>query len=73
MEDHIYRIIHVTGSSPNSSDEAVRHAIARAGKTIRQMRWFEVEETRGAIEDGQITSWQVSVKIGFRLEDDGAL
>lgn len=72
MEDHVYKVIHLTGSSATSSDDAVRQAIARAGQTVRHMRWFEVEEVRGAIEDGQIAAWQVTVKIGFRLEDQPA-
>ncbi|MEX1018508.1 MAG: dodecin [Litorilinea sp.] len=70
MDDHIYKVIHLTGSSSTSSDDAVRQAIARAGKTVRHMRWFAVEEIRGALENGEIASWQVSVKIGFRLEDE---
>jgi dodecin len=69
MADHVYKKIELTGSSPNSIEEAVQNAIARASQTIRQMRWFEVTETRGYIEDGQIAHWQVTVKIGFTLED----
>jgi dodecin len=69
MVDHVYKKIELTGSSPNSIEEAVQNAIARASQTIRQMRWFEVTETRGYIEDGQIAHWQVTVKIGFTLED----
>jgi dodecin len=70
MDEHIYKVIHLAGSSTTSSDDAVRNAIARAGKTVRQMRWFEVEECRGVIENGQVSQWQVTVKIGFRLEDE---
>ncbi len=69
MEDHIYRVIHVVGSSTTTLDEAVRNAIARAAKTIRQMRWFEVAEIRGNIDHDHIAHWQVTVKIGFTLEE----
>lgn len=69
MDEPIYKIIHLTGSSSTSIEDAVGNAIARAGKTVRHMRWFEVEETRGSIDDGKIVHWQVTVKIGFRLED----
>jgi flavin-binding protein dodecin len=69
MSDHVYKISEVTGSSSVSSDDAIKKAIGRAAKTIRNMRWFQVVETRGAIEDGKVFQWQVTVKIGFRLED----
>jgi dodecin len=69
MSDHIYKVITLVGSSPASSDEAVKNAIARASKTMRNMRWFKVVETRGHLEDGQIGHWQVTVEIGFTLDD----
>jgi dodecin len=69
MEHNIYKKIEITGSSENSIEEAVRRAIERASQTIRNMRWFEVTETRGTIDNGSITEWQVTVKIGFTLED----
>jgi flavin-binding protein dodecin len=69
MADAVYKLIELTGSSPNSMEEAVQNAIARAGRTVREMRWFEVVETRGTIENGQVGDWQVTVKIGFRIED----
>ncbi len=69
MNDAVYKIIELTGTSAISSDDAVRNALARAAKTVRQMRWFEVVETRGAIEEGKIAQWQVTVRIGFRLEE----
>ena len=69
MSDHVYKIIELTGSSAESADAAVRTAIARAGDTVRNMRWFEVTETRGHIEEGRIAHWQVTVRIGFTLED----
>lgn len=68
--DAVYKIITLTGTSATSSDDAVRNAIARAGQTIRHMRWFEVIETRGALDANQVTQWQVTVKIGFRLEEE---
>ena len=68
MSDHTYKKIELVGSSPNSIEEAVANALTRAGKTIRNMRWFEVTETRGHIEDGKLAHWQVTVKVGFTLE-----
>ena len=69
MSDHVYKKIELVGSSPKSIEEAVENALERARKTIRNMRWFEVTETRGCIEDGKIDHWQVTVKVGFTLED----
>ncbi|MGI9385324.1 MAG: dodecin [Methyloligellaceae bacterium] len=69
MPDHIYKHVHLTGSSTVSSDDAIRAAIARAAKTVRGMRWFEVTETRGHIEDGEVAHWQVSIKVGFTLDE----
>lgn len=69
MSDHVYKKIELTGSSENSIEEAVSNAVARAAKTVRNMRWFEVAETRGYIEDGEIAYWQVTVKIGFTIDD----
>lgn len=69
MADHVYKHIQLTGTSAVSSDDAIRAAIAKAAKTVRGMRWFEVVETRGHIEDGAINHWQVSIRVGFTLED----
>jgi dodecin len=69
MPDHIYKKVEVVGSSPNGLEEAVRNALARAKKTVRSMRWFELTETRGTIEDGKVGDWQVTLKIGFTLEE----
>lgn len=66
---HVYKKIEVTGSSPESSDDAIRQAIAKAGDSVKQMRWFEVKEIRGDIEATSVAHWQVTLKIGFRLED----
>ncbi len=69
MSEHVYKSTELTGSSKKSIEDAVQRAIARAAKTVRNMRWFEVVETRGHIEKGQVACWQVTVKIGFTLED----
>ncbi len=69
MSDHVYKLVEITGSSAVSSDDAVQKAVARAAKTIRSMRWFEVVETRGIIEAGKVAVWQVTLKIGFTLDD----
>jgi dodecin len=68
MAEHVYKKIEIVGSSPNGMEEAVHNALSRASKTIRNMRWFEVTETRGYIDDGKIEHWQVTLKIGFTLE-----
>ncbi|HBR96734.1 MAG TPA: hypothetical protein DD979_05080 [Gammaproteobacteria bacterium] len=68
MNDHIYKKVEITGSSTESSDDAIRNAIKKASESIKHINWFEVVETRGHIEDGEISHWQVSLKIGFRLE-----
>ena len=69
MAEHVYKKIEIVGSSPNGLEEAVRNALWRASKTIRNMRWFELTETRGYIDDGKIERWQVTLKIGFTLEE----
>jgi flavin-binding protein dodecin len=68
MADHTYRVTEIVGSSPESIEDAVRGAIARAGQTIRGLDWFEVTEIRGHLTDGTIGHFQVGVKVGFRLE-----
>jgi dodecin len=69
MSDHVYKVITLVGSSPAGTDEAVKNALARASKTLRNMRWFRIAETRGHIEDGQVAHWQVTVEIGFTLDE----
>lgn len=69
MTDHSYKHIEVTGTSSKSSDDAIESAIAKAAKTVHSMRWFEVVEYRGNIDDGKVRQWQVTIKIGFRLDD----
>ena len=69
MSDHIYKKIELTGSSTDGIQEAIENAISKASQTIRDMRWFEVVETRGHIVDGKIAHWQVTIKIGFALSE----
>lgn len=69
MPDHVYKQIELTGSSTTSIEDAVNRAVERAGKTLKHLRWFEVTDTRGYIEDGKVAYWQVTVKIGFTLDD----
>lgn len=69
MTNHVYKMLELTGSSNESSDQAVRTALTRAAETIKHMDWFEVLETRGEIKNGEVANWQVTVKIGFRLEN----
>ena len=68
MSDHIYKKLELVGSSPKGIDAAVQNAIQRAGKTVRNMRWFEIVETRGEIEEGKVAHWQVTLKVGFTLD-----
>ena len=69
MSDHVYRLSEIVGSSPVGVDEAVRNAIAKAGQTVRNIEWFEVQEIRGQVVDNGVAYFQVTVKIGFRVED----
>lgn len=68
MSDHTYKHIELTGSSAKSSDDAIANAIAQAAKTVRNMHWFQVIETRGHIAEGKVAHWQVTLKVGFTLE-----
>ncbi len=70
MSDHVYKTIEITGSSNTGTDGAIRSAVQRAAKTIHDLRWFEVIETRGEIRSGDVAHWQVTMKIGFTLEDE---
>jgi hypothetical protein len=69
MSEHTYKLVELVGSSPKGYQAAVENAVNRAGKTLRNLRWFEVVDTRGHIENGAIAHWQVTVKVGFTLED----
>jgi len=68
MADHIYKVVEIVGSSGKGTDDAIQNAIARASKTLKNLDWFEVVETRGHLKDGKIAHYQVTLKIGFRLE-----
>ena len=69
MPDHIYRVTEIVGTSAQGTEEAIRNAIARAAQTLTGLDWFEVIETRGRIENGSIEQYQVTLKVGFRLEE----
>ena len=69
MPEHVYRIIEVAGSSETSIDDAIRNAVVRAARTLRQVGWFEVLQTRGDVADGKVAHFQVVLKVGFTLED----
>jgi len=71
MEEHIYKVIELVGSSEKSIEDAIGTAVARAHETVRHLRWFEVLETRGHIEDGKVKHYQVTIKVGFTMEDAG--
>ncbi len=71
MSEHVYKVIELVGSSTTGTDDAIQNAVNRASQTIRNMRWFQVVETRGHIDSGKVSHYQVTVKIGFTL-DDGA-
>ena len=68
MPDHVYKSVELTGSSDTTADDAVRNAIARASKTLHNLRWFEVTSVRGGIENGDLAHWQVTMKVGFTLD-----
>lgn len=68
MQDHIYKIVELVGSSEKSIEDAIQNAIARANATIRGMRWFEIVQTRGHVENGSVNHYQVIMKVGFTLE-----
>jgi len=66
--DHTYKKIELVGTSPEGIEKAVENALARASSSIRNMRWFEIVETRGQIEDGRVAHWQVTIKVGFTID-----
>jgi len=71
MGERVYKQIEVTGTSTVSLEDAIQTAVARAARTLRHLRWFEVVEIRGAIQEAAVAQWQVTVKIGFAIEDAG--
>jgi hypothetical protein len=68
MSNHVYKTLELVGSSANGIEDACATAIAKAHETVRNIRWFEVTETRGHVEDGKIAHWQVTIKLGFTLD-----
>ncbi|MGY1606666.1 MULTISPECIES: dodecin [unclassified Geodermatophilus] len=69
MSNHVYRLSEIVGSSPVGVDDAIRTGIAKAAQTVRHIEWFEVQEVRGQVVDGEVAHVQVAMKIGFRVED----
>jgi flavin-binding protein dodecin len=69
MANHVYKLVDIVGTSTTSSDDAIRNAIETAAKTIRRIDWFEVRESRGHVVDGKVDHFQVTLKLGFRVED----
>lgn len=68
MSDHVYKVVEIVGTSTTSIEEAIQTAIGRASQTLREIRWFEVTETRGHVEDGRVAHYQVTLRIGFTLD-----
>jgi dodecin len=69
LSDHTYRVIEIVGSSPDGVDAAIRNAVSRAAQTMRGLDWFEMQSVRGSLENGTIGYFQVTLKVGFRVED----
>jgi flavin-binding protein dodecin len=69
MSEHVYKIIELTGTSDVGIEKAVEGAIEKASKTLKNIRWFQVTETRGSVKDGKVDHWQVSLKLGFTMND----
>ncbi|MCP3447844.1 MULTISPECIES: dodecin [unclassified Bradyrhizobium] len=67
-KDHVYKILELVGSSESSIEDAIKNAISRASKTVREMKWFEVVQTRGHIENGAVRHYQVTLRVGFTLD-----
>jgi flavin-binding protein dodecin len=69
MSEHVYKLVELVGSSNTSIEDAVQNAVAKAAASLRNLRWFQVIETRGYIEDNKVAYWQVTIKVGFTIED----
>ena len=69
MANHVYKSVELTGSSTKSSDDAILTAIARASRTMRNLKWFQVVDVRGVVDGGEVAHWQVTLKVGFTLEE----
>lgn len=70
MSEHVYKIVELAGSSPDSIEAAIQNALGRASQTVRNLRWFEVLQTRGHVKDGRVAHYQVVLKAGFTLDDE---
>ena len=68
MANHVYKTIELTGSSPKGLEDAIANAVKKASKTVHNLRWFQVTETRGEVEKGKVAHWQVTMKVGFTLD-----
>jgi flavin-binding protein dodecin len=73
MSEHVYKQIELTGSSKTGVEDAVRNAVAKASKTLHNLHWFQVIDTRGYVEQGKVDYWQVTIKLGFRVDDTTSL
>ncbi|TMA12645.1 MAG: dodecin domain-containing protein [Deltaproteobacteria bacterium] len=73
MSEHVYKQIELTGSSKTGVEDAVQNAIAKASKTLHNLHWFQVVDTRGYVEQGKVDYWQVTIKLGFRVDDTTSL
>jgi flavin-binding protein dodecin len=71
MSDHVYKIVEIVGTSTKSADDAIQNGISRASKSLRHLDWFKVISTRGRIENGTVVHYQVTMKVGFKMEDAG--
>ncbi len=69
MSEHVYKIVELVGSSRTGIEDAVQNALTKAGESIRHIRWFKVTETRGYVEEGHVAFWQVTIKLGFTIEE----
>jgi flavin-binding protein dodecin len=69
MAEHVYKIVELVGSSRTTIEDAVQNALSKAGESVRNMRWFTVAETRGYIDEGKVAYWQVTIKLGFTVEE----
>lgn len=69
MADHVYKLLELTGTSKSGIDDAVQTAVKRASKTIHNLKWFEIVSVRGGIEKGKVAHWQVTLKVGFTLDE----
>lgn len=69
MQNHVFKTIEVTGVSTTGMEDAVRTAIAKASESVQHIKWFQITDTRGYVENGQVVDWQVTLKVGFKLQD----